>query len=890
MECYAVTINKDGTRLASGGLDGNVKIWDLTTINVFYKMADQPHKSKKDSTSTKLEESLPDKSLRRPLCSMSRHNGVVTSLKFSPDGRWLALGSDDKICLIWEKDNTQIAKLFGTDEHDLEHWTVRKRLVAHDNDIQDICWSPDGNLLVTVGLDRSVIIWNALTFEKIKRYDIHQSMVKGIVFDPANKFFATASDDRTVRIFRYYKKLNEYNNYEFQMEHVVVDPFKKSPLTSYFRRMSWSPDGQHIAVPNATNGPVPSVAIINRGNWGSDISLIGHEAPVEVCSFSPTLFQIADTPANEEIKFQTVVATGGQDRTLAIWSTCNSRPIVVCLDIVDSSITDICWSPDGETLYFSCLDGSITGVKFGARELGQPVKEDLIDQQLNRYGADRESTILPESVEQLQLEEQSKDSRAISIRRMMPIQEAKPEQTPPISTPASAAIDIERLRKQTVTMTKSGKKRVAPLLVSTSASPKNMVQKPLEKKRRTKSSSKISQAAYLLPKMGVQTTVHGIKKKAESMSNDTEVEENNDNDDIGENVMANTNLVSDAALKRQRNRRKRKLMELKYPSSFKYISNLPEGLFNNHTLQNIEINKIYKAHSKHKDILAEISSSTAVEIDENLVFSVVFRVFDHMRKENEVLGQTSGRIRTTIEVRNGKPWDDDISDRDFDDATKVIVTEEGNDKREYCLFFPFRVQHVLPIILNDVLKYYVLCSFHGSVQIISADTGSYRCPTFELGESVVTMRHSQGYMLVLTSSGLFYSWDLKAMKVTMTGISIAAILNNYEIGDKIVVSPIVRGLEINPKDGSPLVLLDMTNDIYGYSIDLQCWVKTVDSWYYGVGADKDLDVVLTGLVKKLKMSYEEDKVTEKIFTYKFDSSNDLEDAMRKRGQELLDLI
>ena len=40
--------------------------------------------------------------------------------------------------------------------------------------------------------------------------------------------------------------------------------------------------------------------------------------------------------------------------------------------------------------------------------------------------------------------------------------------------------------------------------------------------------------------MGVQTTVHGIKKKAESMSNDTEVEENNDNDDIGENVMANT--------------------------------------------------------------------------------------------------------------------------------------------------------------------------------------------------------------------------------------------------------------------------------------------------------------------------------------------------------------
>ncbi|EMG51147.1 Protein HIR1 [Candida maltosa Xu316] len=909
VECYTVTINHDGTRLASGGLDGNIKIWDLSTITPFFDIADQPSKLKKDDpASIKFEESLPDKSLRRPLCTMSRHNGVVTSLKFSPDGRWLASGSDDKICLIWEKDNTQIPKQFGTEEPDLEHWTVRKRLVAHDNDIQDICWSPDGTLLVTVGLDRSVIIWNALTFERIKRYDVHQSMVKGIVFDPANKFFATASDDRTVRIFRYYKKLNEYNNYDFQIEHVVMDPFKKSPLTSYFRRMSWSPDGQHIAVPNATNGPVPSVAIVSRGNWNTDISLIGHEAPVEVCSFSPKLFQKNDN--TEENKFQTIVVTGGQDSTLAVWSTCNSRPIVVCSNIVDNAITDICWAPDGETFYFSCLDGSVTGVRFSPGELGNVVNEELIDQELNRYGADRESTILPESVEQLQLEEKSKSNKAISLRRMMPLEEV-PRKMEVVSRklenaiPApelliqNKALDLEKLRKQTVTLTKSGKKRVAPILVSSSSAPSNnltpstAVAPPLEKKRKVVANSKISQSNYKLPKMGLQTAIQGIKRK-EDVNVAAEVEHEDDNDEIGDNITSYSSSVSDVALKRQKNRKKRKIMELKYPSSFKYISSLPEGLFNNLALQNIEINKVYKTHSKNKEIVAELSSGTTLEVDEDLIFSVIFQSFSHVEQANEVLDIEEQEIKTTIEVRNGKPWTEDSNDRDFDDPTKVIVTHNGRDEHEYTLFFPFRIQHVLPIIIDDVLQFYVLCSFTGSIQIISAKSGSYTCPTFELGENIVTLRHSNHHLLVLTSSGLFYSWDLSTMKVNMKGVSIGTIFNDFSFQGKSTITPIVKDLVINPKDGSPIVLLNTNNDVYGYSFDLESWIKLVDSWYYSVGDNSfklEDNHAINSVINKSLQAYEEDKVSKKLYTYKFtDENNKLKTTMIDRKRELLELI
>ena len=1026
-----MTINSNGTRLASGGLDGYIKIWDVQTINLFFRLLEQgtlAAKSKKTqvlsapsshdlnnatvataaTTSVETDHKdldLPDKSLCRPLCSMSRHNGVVTSLKFSPDGRWLASGSDDKIVLIWEKDDTQRPKAFGVEQEDLEHWTVRKRLVAHDNDIQDICWSPDGNLLVTVGLDRSIIIWNAITFERIKRYDIHQSMVKGIVFDPANKFFATASDDRTVRIFRYHKKLNEYNKYEFQMEHVVVDPFKKSPLTSYFRRMSWSPDGQHIAVPNATNGPVPSVAIINRGNWGSDVSLIGHEAPVEVCSFSPCLFQVLDSlddeKKTEELKFQTILATGGQDRTLAIWSTSNSKPIVVCLDIVYNSITDICWSPDGETLYFSCLDGSITCVRFEIGELGKVISADLIDKQLNKYGTDRESTILPESVEQLQLEEKAKDARALSLRLMMPLQN-RPQKgsdtkaaatatplnltlkTAPGPTPISAtakqpssqvlvpsvAIDTARLRKQIVTITKSGKKRVAPLLVSSSSSsssssaisssssssyshlsnaaltqslssslPNSSSSKPreevfaLKKRKLLANSSKLSHPTYNLPKAGISTVVCGIKRR--DLINATVSEEqqgmNNDFDDLSgvalqDNTNNNASQLSESALRRLKNKEKRKILEKRYPTTFRDVTHLPQRLFNSVALQNRELSKIYKAYANNKDVLSEISAGSSIEFDEDLVFSVVLAKINHKQIANaDLMLDDVGNITTTIEIRNGKPWsmvecDHNLVDRDFDDPTKVVVynndPNDNENKRQFTLFFPFRIQLVMPIVdehedggeignngKSVSLRFFLLFSFNGSIQIVSAQSGRYILPTIELHENVVFAKYRKDHLLVLTRSGLFYGWNLRTLKAYMKRVSIAPVLNSTdlsEMSNRSILAPIVKSIEMNDTNGLPYVLTDASSSIYGYSLDMRCWVNIFDSWYYNVADETclkniSIDLGFREIFMRLEMQQKEDALMGKINTYTFpkeseDIRNKLKDVMQTRLEESVELI
>ena len=99
---------------------------------------------------------------------LSSHNGVVLCVRFSGDSRYLASGSDDKVIVIWEMDESGYSgKVFGTDEVNVESWKAKKRLLGHENDVQDLCWSPNSSKLVSVGLDCAVMVWSTETFSSL---------------------------------------------------------------------------------------------------------------------------------------------------------------------------------------------------------------------------------------------------------------------------------------------------------------------------------------------------------------------------------------------------------------------------------------------------------------------------------------------------------------------------------------------------------------------------------------------------------------------------------------------------------------------------------------------------------------------------------------------------
>ncbi|GKT86114.1 histone transcription regulator [Colletotrichum tofieldiae] len=482
-EVYSCHVSSDGKRLATAGGDGHVRVWSTEAI---YGDANGEADGKP-----------------RQLCHMSHHLGTIHSVRFSPNGRYLASGADDKLICVYHLDKSPPWLLLN--------WKTYKRLVGHENDVQDLAWSYDSSILVSVGLDSKIVVWSGHSFEKLKTITVHSSHVKGITFDPANKFFATASDDRTIKIFRFTPPAPNATQHDmvnnFVLETTISAPFKSSPLTTYFRRCSWSPDGNHIAAPNAVNGPVSSVAIIERTRWDSEINLIGHEGPTEVCMFSPRLFH-TENPADQPVDnaLVTVIASAGQDKTLSIWNTNTSRPVVILQDVASKSISDLAWSPDGTTIFASSLDGSLLGIKFDHGELGWVANADENDKALQKYGASRKGMGIAEDIEGLNLENQSKagESRAAESRMGALMGDASSSKGPApatngtksagngtgTSTPKATNGNVEpekdkekdkpveengdksaeRVKelKSRVTVGKDGRKRVAPLLVSSS--------------------------------------------------------------------------------------------------------------------------------------------------------------------------------------------------------------------------------------------------------------------------------------------------------------------------------------------------------------------------------------------------------------------------------------
>jgi len=126
-----------------------------------------------------------------------------------------------------------------------------------------------------------VIVWDLSKKCSLVQLIGHKSWVKGIAWDPIGKFIASQSEDRSVIIWR---------TSDWSVETKMEAPFRSIPSSSFFTRLSWSPDGCFLVVGHAWQaGPIS--VVISRNTWDVYCDFRGHRLPIVCARFNPRIFR-----------------------------------------------------------------------------------------------------------------------------------------------------------------------------------------------------------------------------------------------------------------------------------------------------------------------------------------------------------------------------------------------------------------------------------------------------------------------------------------------------------------------------------------------------------------------------------------------------------------------
>jgi WD40 repeat protein len=157
-EVLCLALSADGKKLASGGCDRLVHVWDVSSGYATVK----------------------------ELPPIENHADWVFGIAFTPDGKRLATASRDKTAKLWDIDAKESILTFPN----------------HQNPVYAVAVKADGTVAYSVGEDNQLRSWKAAAEGKqIRASGGHGKVILKLVPHPKQPLLATCSADQTVRLW-----------------------------------------------------------------------------------------------------------------------------------------------------------------------------------------------------------------------------------------------------------------------------------------------------------------------------------------------------------------------------------------------------------------------------------------------------------------------------------------------------------------------------------------------------------------------------------------------------------------------------------------------------------------------------------------------------------------